>query len=136
MGVPVIALRGDRHSARVGASILANAGLAGLVAGSIDEYVSLAVRLARDAERLRELRRTIRDRVAASPLRDAPGFTRTLENAYRDRWARWCPGATGNPVEPRHGHQRSAALTRGITSSAISCIDRRPRAGSIQSWQG
>ena len=100
MGVPVIALRGDRHSARVGASILANAGLAGLVAGSIDEYVSLAVRLARDAERLRELRRTIRDRVAASPLRDAPGFTRTLENAYRDMWARWCAGASGNPVEP------------------------------------
>ena len=91
MGVPVIALRGDRHSARVGASILANAGLAGLVAGGIDEYVSLAVRLASNAERLRELRRTIRDRVAASPLRDAPGFTRTLENAYRDMWARW-PG--------------------------------------------
>lgn len=100
MGVPVIALRGDRHSARVGASILANAGLAGLVAGSIDEYVSLAVRLASNAERLRELRRTIRDRVAASPLRDAPGFTRTLENAYRDMWARWCAGASGNPVEP------------------------------------
>ncbi len=100
MGVPVIALRGDRHSARVGASILTNAGLAGLVAGSIDEYVSLAVRLASDAERLRELRRTIRDRVAASPLRDAPGFTRTLENAYRDMWARWCAGASGNPVEP------------------------------------
>jgi predicted O-linked N-acetylglucosamine transferase (SPINDLY family) len=100
MGIPVIALRGDRHSARVGASILANGGLDAMVAASIDDYVALAVRLAGDEAQLRELRRTLRDRVAASPLRDAPGFTRKLERAYRDMWMRWCAGASGNPVEP------------------------------------
>lgn len=100
MGVPVIALRGDRHSSRVGASILSNAGLGEWVAGSVDDYVSLAVRLAGNAALLRDLRRTMRDRVAASPLRDAQAFTRNLENAYRGMWKLWCAGASGNPVEP------------------------------------
>jgi predicted O-linked N-acetylglucosamine transferase (SPINDLY family) len=102
MGVPVITLRGDRHSARVGASILANAGLDSLIAASVDDYVRLAVALAGDAGQLAELRRTMRDRVAASPLRDAAGFTRKLEQAYRDMWGRWCGAASGDPVEPGH----------------------------------
>jgi predicted O-linked N-acetylglucosamine transferase (SPINDLY family) len=100
MGVPVIVLRGDRHCARVGVSILANAGLGEWIAGSVDEYVSLAVRLAGDANQLRDLRRTMRERVAASPLRDAPGVTRNLETAYRGMWKLWCERASGNPVEP------------------------------------
>jgi predicted O-linked N-acetylglucosamine transferase (SPINDLY family) len=102
MGVPVIALRGDRHSARVGASILANAGLDSLIAANVDDYVRLAVRLAGDAAQLAQLRRTMRDRLAASPLRDAAGFARTLEQAYREMWGRWCTAASGDPVEPGH----------------------------------
>lgn len=100
MGVPVIVLRGDRHSARVGASILANAGLESLIAASLDDYVALGVRLAGDAGRLAELRSTMRDRIAASPLRDAAGVTRELERAYRDMWVRWCAAASRDPVEP------------------------------------
>ncbi len=95
MGVPVIALKGDRHSGRVGASILANAGLADLLAPDVDAYVELAAGLAGDVERLASLRRTMRERVAASPLRDAPGFVGSLEDAYRAMWSDWCAGAAG-----------------------------------------
>ncbi|MBS0337844.1 MAG: tetratricopeptide repeat protein [Proteobacteria bacterium] len=95
MGVPVVAIAGDRHSARVGSSILANAGLRELVARDADEYVALAAALAADGARLAALRLAMRDRVAASPLRDPAGFVRDLEGAYREVWARWCAATPG-----------------------------------------
>lgn len=99
MGAPVVALAGDRHSGRVGASILANAGLANLVARDAANYVDIAAGLAGDAARLAELRRTMRERLAASPLLDRAGFLRALEGAYRQMWQAWCAGSD-DPVEP------------------------------------
>ena len=90
MGVPVVAIAGDRHSARVGASILANAGLEKLLAGTVEQYVALAAGLACDPERLTSLRRAMRGCVAASPLRDQAGMVTALEDAYRGMWAQWC----------------------------------------------
>jgi protein O-GlcNAc transferase len=90
MGVPVIAIAGDRHGARVGASILLNAGLEDLIAKNADDCVSLASHLAGDSDRLVQLRATMRSRVSASALRDEATFMRTLENAYRKMWRSWC----------------------------------------------
>ena len=90
MGTPVVALRGDRHAARVGASLLSQVGLADLVADDLDGYIATAVALAADADRCSALRTSLRERVRASPLGDQAGFARTLEAAYRDMWRRWC----------------------------------------------
>lgn len=90
MGVPVIALAGNRHSGRVGASILANAGLAGLVAPNTRDYAGIAAQLAADGDRLTALRGTMRERIAACPLRDQARFIRALEEAYRGMWKNWC----------------------------------------------
>ena len=90
MGVPTVTLAGDRHCARVGASLMTRVGLADLVAETADEYVAIAVKLAADRARLAELRAGMRDRMRASPLMDGPGFTRTLEEAYRALWRAWC----------------------------------------------
>ena len=43
MGVAVVTLRGDRHSSRVGASILTRVGLKELITASEDEYVARVV---------------------------------------------------------------------------------------------
>jgi predicted O-linked N-acetylglucosamine transferase (SPINDLY family) len=90
MGVPVVSLAGQTAVGRAGLSILSNVGLQNLVAPDVDQYVNIAVELARDLPRLRELRATMRRRMQASPLMDAPRFARHVEAAYRDIWKRWC----------------------------------------------
>jgi len=87
MGVPVVTLAGKSHVSRVGLSILSRLGLEELVAESPDDYLGKAVALAKDAARRRELRRTLRARLQASPLLDAAAFTRGLEAAYAGMWA-------------------------------------------------
>lgn len=90
MGVPVICLEGERHSARVGASLLHAVGLPELLAKDAEELVHIAAELATDPERLAKLRLGLRERMAASPLLDHAGFTRNLESAYRDMWRTYC----------------------------------------------
>jgi predicted O-linked N-acetylglucosamine transferase (SPINDLY family) len=90
MGVPVITLAGDRHSARVGVSLLSQVGLTELIAQTPEKYVKLAVELAGDTEHLVKLRVEMRERMKNSPLCDAKSFTRDLEAAYREMWGRWC----------------------------------------------
>ena len=90
MGVPVVTLRGDRHTARVGASLLGQAGLAELIAGSAGDYVAIASALAADPERLAGLRSSLRRRMMASPLCDGKSFARNMEAAFRTMWQRWC----------------------------------------------
>ena len=90
MGLPVVALLGDRHAARISASFLTRVGLEELIAPNLASYADIAVRVAADGARLAELRRTLRPRMAASPLCDASGFAREVEAAYRAMWRRWC----------------------------------------------
>ena len=92
MGVPVVSLAGKRAVSRAGWSQLSNLGLPELVARSEDEYVEIATRLARDLPRLATLRRTLRGRMEASVLMDAPRFARNIEAAYRAMWRSWCQG--------------------------------------------
>lgn len=90
MGVPVVTVAGDRHAARVGASLLTRVGLDELIADEPEAYVAYAVALANDRARLSALRTSLRATVARSALCDAHRFTRTIEAAYRDLWRAWC----------------------------------------------
>lgn len=93
MGVPVLTAVGERHSSRVGLSLLTALGLADeFAAPSVDDYVARAVALGRKPARLAELRAQLRPKMAASPLRNEVGFTRNLESAYRKMWRDWCAG--------------------------------------------
>jgi len=95
MGLPVITLAGPTHVSRVGASLLAQVGLEELVARTPDEYVAKAVALGSDVPRIRTLRQGMRARLRSSPLLDAAGFARDLEQAYRRMWAE----TTGSEIQ-------------------------------------
>jgi predicted O-linked N-acetylglucosamine transferase (SPINDLY family) len=90
MGVPVVALMGERMVERSSGAFMMMVGLGDLAAPTHDAYVDIAARLAGDLDRLERERATLRERLLASPLGDAALYTRSVEAAYRTLWRRWC----------------------------------------------
>ncbi len=82
MGVPVVNLRRPMIMGRLGDSMLSRAGLGHLVADSPQAFVETTVSLARDLDRLEDVRMGLRARLLGSTLCDAAGYTRELEDAY------------------------------------------------------
>jgi protein O-GlcNAc transferase len=93
MGVPVVTLAGSRPASRSAASILSTLGLTEWIARTPQDYVGLALRFARDPATLAALRRTLREKMRASPLMDESSFVRHMEAAYRHMWRAWCEAA-------------------------------------------
>ena len=79
MGVPVVTLPGGNPASRQTQGFLRAIGREEWVAGSAEDYVRIAAGLAADRRD-----HGLRPAMAASPLCDGPGFTRALEQAYRD----------------------------------------------------
>jgi protein O-GlcNAc transferase len=92
MGVPVVTLAGERHAARVGASLLGAAGFPAGIAERPADYVTTARLLAEQQQLLAALRANPRADMARSTLCDAAGHARALEEAYRAVWHIWCAG--------------------------------------------
>jgi predicted O-linked N-acetylglucosamine transferase (SPINDLY family) len=90
MGVPTVTLAGAVHVSRVGVSILRAIGLPELVAETPEQFARIAVQLASDQPRLAAMRSSLRQQMTASPLMDAVGFARKIEEACRTVWKRWC----------------------------------------------
>jgi predicted O-linked N-acetylglucosamine transferase (SPINDLY family) len=83
-------MTGKTAVSRAGLSILSNVGLPELVAGTTEQYLSIATELAADLPRLAQLRATLRDRMRNSALMDAPRFARDVEDAFEKMWLDWC----------------------------------------------
>ena len=90
MGAPVLTWPGKMPASRAGLSILSCVGLGELAADSEDGYVRMAMEQAGNLPRLAGWRSTLRARMLASPLMDAPRFAGNVEAAYRSLWERWC----------------------------------------------
>jgi len=93
MGVPTVTTLGDRHAARVSASLLHAAGHAELVAKDAEDFVRLSAALAQDRARLSTLRANLRAELRASPLCDAPAYAARFHAAIRECWKAWCESA-------------------------------------------
>lgn len=106
MGLPFITLADRPSVGRLGSMILHGIGHPEWIARTEDEYVEIAVALAKDIPRLAVLRAGLRQKMEASALMDETGFTRKLEAAYQEMWATWC----GEDLKSRH-EQPSPPLT-------------------------
>lgn len=87
-GLPVLTCRGDTFAGRVASSLLHPIGLPELVVDGLDEYESLALRLARNPADLMTLRAKLAGNRNSHPLFDIRRFTRHIEWAYRVMWER------------------------------------------------
>lgn len=105
MGVPVITLAGDRHAARVSASLLTAVGHSEWVAKDGDEYVAKAVAFAGDRLALAKVRAGLREEMRRSPLCDAAGQSQHFAAALRGCWREWCSG------QPADGHAAKIVAT-------------------------
>lgn len=90
MGVPTVTRTNPYPAGRVGAQINGLLGLGELVADDDEAYITRAVALAKDEERLSEIRRSLRGKLGSSPICDGPAFARGFEKAMREAWAAWC----------------------------------------------
>jgi len=94
MGVPLVTLAGPTAVGRGGVSILSHLGLTEWIAHTPAGYVEKARALAGDLPRLSGLRATLRQRMAASRLMDAPLFARDMEAANRAMWMEYVSTAS------------------------------------------
>ena len=90
MGVPAVALCGERSVSRFGAADLHFAGLPEFIARTEQEYVEIALAHAADLPRLNQIRRELRDRMTSRPENNPQHITRSVESAYRESWRKWC----------------------------------------------
>ncbi len=81
-GVPVLTCAGRSFAARMSGSLLQALGLPELVAGSLQEYERIALRLAREPARLGHLRAVIAAGRTAGAVFDTDRFRRHLEAAF------------------------------------------------------
>jgi protein O-GlcNAc transferase len=98
-GVPVITLQGHHFASRVSSSILSALGVPELITYSIEEYETLAVRLALNALELKEIRQRIAQNRMVETLFDTPRFVRNLETAYKEMWKIFLAGDVPREIE-------------------------------------
>jgi predicted O-linked N-acetylglucosamine transferase (SPINDLY family) len=85
-GVPLVTRIGQTFASRVAASLLTTHGLPELIAPDDQACFGLALSLARQPEKLRQLRQKLDAARLASPLFDTAGFARDLERLYEAMW--------------------------------------------------
>ncbi len=86
VGVPVVSLHGRNCASRSGLSLLNTLGLGELVASTPEQYVEIALALAKDLPRLENLREGLRSRFEQSPLRAEQRFAADFEQLLRTAW--------------------------------------------------
>ena len=113
-GVPVVTLKGDRFSARYGASLVTAGGCPELVAETPEDYVRIAVDLSRRPDRLAHYRRNLRKMTEESGLSDAAGFARKLEDVFTEMVAELDrqTDSAGNAAKP--GVSSAALVTENV----------------------
>lgn len=94
MGVPIVTLAGQLPVSRAGVTLLKNLGMEQWIAASEQEYVRKAIDFASDLNRLAEIRHSLRERLAQSPLMNAIQYVRGLESLYHQAWSHGCANVT------------------------------------------
>jgi len=140
MGVPVVAYSGDRHAARVSASLLAQVNLGDWVASDINSYIEMAVTKAAHPENLARLRKGLRQRLLESSICDYRTFARKMESAFREMWIEWsaqqgAEQATLDLAREANGKEQAFIRARALARKGMHAQQRDDQEEAIANFQ-
>lgn len=101
MGVPILAIEGDWMGGRLTSTILKGLGKPEWITQNEDEYIAKVAALARDVAGRAALRAGQRALMAHSPLCDAAGLARSLEEAFEAMYDAWLARDDQSPSTSR-----------------------------------
>ena len=88
MGLPVLTLKGNSFNSREASGVIGALNLYELITNSQKEYESLAVEIANNPEKLKNIKDKLVSNLKTGPLYDTPLFTKNLEAAYKKMYER------------------------------------------------
>lgn len=119
VGVPVVALAGRSFAARHSASHLTWSGAPELVASSVESYVEIAIRLARDPDRLAAYRKTLPEGlVRPGGPADIAGFAQQMTTVLE------ALGREAKDIRARRPVIRVVTTASRVTQDSAAVIDR------------
>jgi len=89
MGIPMVTRVGEQFAARNSYTMMVNAGISEGIAWTDDEYVSWGVKLGTDINLRQQVSWKLNQGRHTEPLWDAQQFTKDMENAYLQMWAKY-----------------------------------------------
>jgi predicted O-linked N-acetylglucosamine transferase (SPINDLY family) len=92
MCIPLVTRVGEQFAARNSYTMMMNAGITEGIAWSDEEYIEWGVRLGKDAALRQQISWRLRQSRQTAPLWNAQQFTREMEKAYEQMWARYLEG--------------------------------------------
>ena len=89
MGIPLVTRVGEQFASRNSYTMMMNVGVTEGIAWTDEEYVEWGVRLGKDAILRQQIAWKLRQSRQTSPLWNTKQFTREMEKAYEQMWAKY-----------------------------------------------
>ena len=82
VGLPIITIKGKSFASRVASSLLNDVNLNQLVCSNIEEYKNLAIKLGKNTNNLKNIKKELSNSLKKTLLFDSKKFTKNLEDIY------------------------------------------------------
>ena len=89
MGIPLVTQVGQQFAARNSYTFMLNAGIEEGIAWSQSEYIEWGIRLGLDRDLRNKIHGKLKSSRTTAPVWNGKQFTRDLEQAYQDMWAKY-----------------------------------------------
>ena len=89
MGLPVLTLEGNSFNSKEASGVIRSLNLSELITNSQEDYESVAIELAKNPRKLRDLKDKLSINLTSAPLYDTELFTKNLESALKEIYARY-----------------------------------------------
>lgn len=101
-GVPIITAPSEYIAGRVTASVLSTMQVQETIARDLKEYEEIAIQLAHDSEKLKEIRIKMEKARLQSPMFDVEKRVKMIENGFSQAFQRWLDGENPTQMEMQH----------------------------------